>query len=60
MKLFLADYHLEACRLKIKEQKENSKRQAEEHLGIAAGMIEKMGYGRRRAEVEELRKQLVG
>ncbi|NUM77983.1 hypothetical protein HUU40_26780, partial [candidate division KSB1 bacterium] len=65
MKLLLADYHLEACRLeskkqtaKSKEQKANSKMQAEEHLDIAARMIEEMGYGRRKPEVEELEKQL--
>jgi hypothetical protein len=33
---------------------------AEEHLYIAAEMIEKMGYGRRKPEVEELRKALGG
>jgi hypothetical protein len=32
MKLHLADYHLEAGRLESKEQKANSKRQAEERL----------------------------
>ncbi len=58
MKLHLADYHLEACRLEIKEQKANSKRQADEHLNIAAEMIERMGYGRRKAEVDELRREL--
>jgi hypothetical protein len=58
MGIHLADYHLEACRLEIKEQKANGKKQAEEHLRIAAKMIEDMGYGRRRPEVEELRKQL--
>ena len=58
MKLFLADYHLEASRLEIKEQKANSKRQAEEHLAIAKEMIEQMGYGRRKPEVEELERQI--
>jgi len=58
MKLYLADYHLEAGRLNIKEQKENSKEQAEEHLAIAKEMIEKMGYGRRKPEVEELQRAL--
>ena len=58
MKLYLADYHLEACRLEIKEQKANGKRQAEEHLNIAKEMIEKMGYGRRKPEVEALRREL--
>ncbi|NUM77986.1 hypothetical protein HUU40_26795 [candidate division KSB1 bacterium] len=38
--------------------KSNSKQQAEEHLNIAARMIEEMGYGRRKPEVEELRRQL--
>jgi len=58
MKLYLADYHLEACRMEIKEQKANSKRQAEEHLAIAKEMIEKMGYGRRKTEVEELQREI--
>jgi len=58
MKLFLADYHLEAGRLKSKEQKAKSKRQAEEHLAIAKEMIEEMGYGRRKAEVEELQRKI--
>ncbi|MCG3155790.1 MAG: hypothetical protein DKINENOH_02398 [bacterium] len=55
MKLWLADYHLEAGRL----QGANGKGQeAREHLNIAARMIEEMGYGRRKPEVEELEKQL--
>ncbi|MCG3155788.1 MAG: hypothetical protein DKINENOH_02396 [bacterium] len=58
MKLWLAEYHLEACRLESKKQTANSKKQAEEHLNIAARMIEEMGYGRRKPEVEELRRQL--
>ncbi len=58
MRLHLADYHLEACRLEIKEQKANSKRQAEEHLNIAKEMIEQMGYGRRKPEVEALRREI--
>ena len=67
MKLHLADYHLEACRLCSAEGKmetgggrteavEKKKREAEEHLRVASEMIEEMGYGRRRPEVEELRK----
>ncbi|NUM76251.1 hypothetical protein HUU40_17950 [candidate division KSB1 bacterium] len=43
---------------KSKEQKANSKKQAEEHLNIAARMIEEMGYGRRRPEVEALRREI--
>jgi tetratricopeptide (TPR) repeat protein len=62
MKLFLADYHLEACRLCLAEGKahgaEGKKEKAKEHLAIAKEMIEKMGYGRRKPEVEELRKEL--
>jgi len=58
MKLYLADYHWEAGRLESKEQKANSKRQAEEHLAIAKEMIVKMGYGRRKAEVEELQREI--
>jgi hypothetical protein len=37
---------------------ESEKRKAKEQLDIAAKMIEEMRYGRRRPEVEELRKQL--
>jgi hypothetical protein len=55
MKLHLADYHLEASRLQVASGK---LQEAKEHLDIAAKMIEDMGYGRRRPEVEELRKQL--
>ncbi len=73
MKLHLADYHLEACRLEIKEQKANGKKQArleskeqmtngkkqaEEHLAIAKEMIEKIGYSRRKPEVEALQREL--
>jgi tetratricopeptide (TPR) repeat protein len=66
MNLHLADYHLEACRLCLAEQKENSKQQKENgklqeakgHLHTAAEMIEKMGYGRRKPEVEALRHEI--
>lgn len=69
MKLHLADYHLEACRLLLAEgmahgaesmaQGAKGKGQeAREHLDIAARMIAEMGYGRRKPEVEELRQQL--
>lgn len=55
MKLFLADYHLEACKLQMASGK---RQEAKEHLEKAAQMIEEMGYGRRKPEVEELRQQL--
>ncbi|NUM79114.1 hypothetical protein HUU40_32555, partial [candidate division KSB1 bacterium] len=79
MKLHLADYHLEACRLCLAEHAavETSRRDvstvaistpagsatdhlsdARQHLATAKEMIEQMGYGRRRPEVEELEKQL--
>ncbi|MCK6560719.1 hypothetical protein L6R21_16115 [bacterium] len=69
MKLHLADYHLEACRLLLAEgmahgaegmaQGAKGKGQeAREHLDIAAEMIAEMGYGRRKPEVEELRREL--
>ncbi len=66
MKLWLADYHLEASRLEIKQQKEKSKQKKENgnmktakaHLEKAAEMIAAMGYGRRRPEVDELRREL--
>ena len=55
MKLHLADYHLEAARLSLGE---GEKGKAREHLATAGEMIEAMGYGRRKGEVEELGKQL--
>ncbi len=51
MKLYLTDYHLEAARLSLAE---GEKDQAREHLATAREMIEEMGYGRRKGEVEEL------
>jgi len=60
MKLLLADYHLEACRLCLAEGEgrrgKGEKRGAKEHLAIAKEMIEKMGYGRRKSEVEIAKK----
>jgi len=62
MKLHLADYHLEACRLCLAQGEERrekgEERGAEEHLAIAKEMIEKMGYGRCKPEVEALRREL--
>ena len=62
MKLFLADYHLEACRLCLAEGKahgaEGKKEKAQKHLAVAKEMIEKMGYGRRKAEVEALQREI--
>lgn len=55
MKLYLADYHLETARLSLAE---GEKDQAREQLTTAGEMIEQMGYGRRKGEVEELGKQL--
>jgi len=55
MKLFLADYHLEACKLQVASGK---RQEAKENLAIAKEMIEKMGYGRRKPEVEALRREL--
>jgi tetratricopeptide (TPR) repeat protein len=55
MGLHLADYHLEACWLCLTEGKRT---EAREHLEIAAERIEKMGYGRRKTEVEELKKKI--
>ena len=62
MKLFLADYHLEAGRVALAEGEglgaEGKREEARGHLEIAAKMIEEMGYGRRKPEVEELQRQL--
>lgn len=55
MKLHLADYHLEASKL---QEARGKLQEARKHLDIATRMIEEMGYGRRRPEVEELCKQL--
>ncbi|MCG3155793.1 MAG: hypothetical protein DKINENOH_02401 [bacterium] len=55
MKLFLAEYHLEACRLQVASGK---LQEAKEHLETAAKMIEEMGYGRRKPEVEALRREI--
>ncbi|MCP5047683.1 MAG: hypothetical protein GY940_10960, partial [bacterium] len=51
MKLFLADYHLEAARLCIAERK---KTDAEEHLRKAEVIIKETGYGRREKELKEI------
>jgi hypothetical protein len=48
MKLFLADYHLEAGRLCLAEKK---KTEAKNHFNTAKEMIDKMGYHRRDKEV---------
>jgi tetratricopeptide (TPR) repeat protein len=48
MKLFLADYHLEAGRLYLAEKK---KTEAKNHFNTAKEMIDKMGYHRRDQEV---------
>jgi tetratricopeptide (TPR) repeat protein len=48
MKLFLADYHLEAGRLCLAEKKKN---EAKKHFNTAKEMIDKMGYHRRDQEV---------
>ena len=69
MKLHLADYHLEACRLCLAEggelraeglgqRAEGKREKAREHLAIAKALIEEMGYGRRTPEAEELEKQM--
>jgi len=62
MKLHLADYHLEACRLVLAEGgglgAEGKREKAKEHFAIAKEMIEKMGYGRRKAEVEALQREI--
>lgn len=55
MKLFLAEYHLEACRLQVASGK---LQEAKDHLEKAARMIEEMGYGRRKPEVEALRREV--
>ena len=51
IKLYLADCHLEACRLYVAEGKREDARQ---HLNTAKTMIDEMGYHRRDKEVEEL------
>ena len=82
--LFLADYHLEACRLCLAQHAaveipgvETSRRdvstvaistpivsttdhlsKARQHLADANEMIEKMGYGRRKLEMEALQREI--
>ncbi|MDQ1350287.1 MAG: hypothetical protein QG657_588 [Acidobacteriota bacterium] len=51
MKLHLCDYHLEAGRLCSAEGK---KTEAAEHVHIAAELIEKTGYYRRKKELSLL------
>jgi tetratricopeptide (TPR) repeat protein len=61
MKLHLADYHLEACCLCLAQSEQGAKgkeQEAKEHLETASAMIEKMGYGRRKPEVEALRREI--
>jgi hypothetical protein len=64
MNLYLADYHLEACRLCLAQRAEDERRgaksegrevqRAKEHFAIAKDMIEKIGYGRRKPDLEDL------
>lgn len=53
MKLYLADYHLEAGRLHLAEKKIP---EAKKHFNIAKEMIDKMGYHRRDQEVIDVDK----
>ena len=57
MKLYLADYHLEACRVCLDERK---KEEAREHLDNARKLIEETGYHRRDREVGEMEERLEG
>ncbi|MCP4109247.1 MAG: TIR domain-containing protein [Desulfobacteraceae bacterium] len=52
---YLADYHLEATRLHLAQDQAE---QALDHLEEAEAMIKKMGYGRRKADIEELNASL--
>ena len=55
MKLWLVDYHLEACRLCLEEGRQETgdrrPEEAEKHLNEAKSMIEETGYHRRDPEV---------
>ncbi|MFH0793634.1 MAG: hypothetical protein V2A74_06330, partial [bacterium] len=51
MRLFLADFHLEAARLSLAE---NDPPKAREHQSEAKRLVEETAYGRRRPEVAEL------
>lgn len=55
MNLYLADIHLEWCRLRLAQGDPD---QARECFQQAATQVRDMGYGRREAEVEELRQTL--
>jgi tetratricopeptide (TPR) repeat protein len=55
MKLHLADYHLEATRLSLAQEKPND---AREHLTAASQIVTETGYHRRDPEVTALESQL--
>jgi tetratricopeptide (TPR) repeat protein len=55
MRLFLADYHLEAARLCLAQ---NERKQAAEHVSETEKLIEETGYHRRDGEVGALRGEL--
>jgi hypothetical protein len=54
MKLYLCDYHLEAGRLCLAEEKN---KQAEHHFSTAREMIRETGYFRRREETQKRRNE---
>ena len=51
MKIYYADYHLEASRLSLAEGRKND---AKKYLSSAKIMIEEMGYHRRKVDVKML------
>jgi len=57
MGLFLADIHLESCRLCLAQ---SQTQEALAHLTSANGMIQRMGYHRRDGEVKELQQAVDG
>jgi tetratricopeptide (TPR) repeat protein len=58
MKLFIADYHLEAARLALAEKNEERKSRSEEELRIAEKMVIEMGYLRREKEILEIKEEI--
>lgn len=60
MRLFLADYHLEASRFALLLEQTVHEKTAQQHLTCAIKLIDEMGYKRRLAEVAYLQQWLAG
>lgn len=58
MRLFLADYHLEASRLALLLEQPVHEKTAQQHLTCAVKLIDEIGYKRRLAELAYLQQWL--